>query len=287
MTGGRRLSFNWIGVVPFLAYVGVFLLLPTGVIIAGAFLAGDGSATLSNFKDLSRSYVISATVSSIFLSALTAIVGAFFGALLAYAIAAGNPQGVLRRVVVSAAGVLAQFGGVTLAFAFLASIGPAGIVYVLAKQHGFNFYAPPAGFWIYDLRGLQLVYLYFQIPLMVLVFLPAVDGIKPQWREAAESLGGNTWHYWRYVAGPLLAPAFLGSMLLLFANALSAYATAAALINQGGPILPLQISNAITSEVGLHEPGFAKAQAVVLILIVAIVSVLYAVLQRRTARWLQ
>ena len=140
MTGGRRLSFNWIGVVPFLAYVGVFLLLPTGVIIAGAFLAGDGSATLSNFKDLSRSYVISATVSSIFLSALTAIVGAFFGALLAYAIAAGNPQGVLRRVVVSAAGVLAQFGGVTLAFAFLASIGPAGIVYVLAKQHGFDIH---------------------------------------------------------------------------------------------------------------------------------------------------
>src|SRR5216684_4848413 len=287
MTGGRRLSLNWVGAVPFLAYVSLFLLLPTGLIIAGAFLTGDGSATLANFKDLSRSYVISATVNSIFLSALTAIVGAFFGALLAYAIATGNPRGLLRRVVVSAAGVLAQFGGVTLAFAFLASIGPAGIVYVLAKQHGFNFYAPPAGFWIYDLRGLQLVYLYFQIPLMVLVFLPAVDGIKPQWREAAESLGGNTWHYWRYVAGPLLAPAFLGCTLLLFANALSAYATAAALINQGGPILPLQISNAITSEVGLHEPGFAKAQAVVLILIVAIVSVLYAVLQRRTARWLQ
>ena len=287
MTGGRRLSLNWIGAVPFLAYVAVFLLLPTGVIIAGAFLTGDGSVTLSNFKDLSRSYVISATVNSIFLSALTAIVGAFFGALLAYAIATGNPQGVLRRVVVSAAGVLAQFGGVTLAFAFLASIGPAGIVYVLAKQHGFNFYAPPAGFWIYDLRGLQLVYLYFQIPLMVLVFLPAVDGIKPQWREAAESLGGNTWHYWRFVAGPLLAPAFLGCTLLLFANSFSAYATANALINQGGIILPQQIANAISSEVGLHEPGFAKAMAVTMIVVVVLVTVLYSLLQRRTSKWLQ
>jgi putative spermidine/putrescine transport system permease protein len=285
MMGGRRISLNWIGAVPFLAYVAVFLLLPTGLIIAGAFLAGDGSATLSNFKDLSRSYVVSATVSSVFLSALTAIVGAFFGALLAYAIATGNPQGLLRRVVVSAAGVLAQFGGVTLAFAFLASIGPAGIVYVLAKQYGLDFYA--GGFWIYDLRGLQLVYLYFQIPLMVLVFLPAVDGIKPQWREAAESLGGNTWHYWRYVAGPLLAPAFLGCTLLLFANSFSAYATANALINQGGVILPQQIANAISSEVGLHEPGFAKAMAVTMIVIVVLVTVLYSLLQRRTSKWLQ
>jgi putative spermidine/putrescine transport system permease protein len=207
------------------------------------------------------------------------------GALLTYAIATGNPRGTFRRVVTSACGVLAQFGGVTLAFAFIAAIGPASAVYIYLSQHHIDYYA--SGYWLYDLRGLEVIYLYFQIPLMVLIFLPAVDGIKPQWREATDSLGGSTWTYWRYVAGPLLAPAFLGSMLLLFANALSAYATAAALINQGGPILPLQISNAITSEVGLHEPGFAKAQAVVLILIVAIVSVLYAVLQRRTARWLQ
>src|SRR5207302_7943687 len=173
-------------------------------------------------------------------------------------------------MLVSACGVLAQFGGVTLAFAFLATIGPAGFLYLFLKDRGIDCYG--SGYWIYDIRGLEFVYLYFQIPLMVLVFLPAVDGIKPQWREATESLGGGTWTYWRHVAGPLLAPAFLGSTLLLFANSLSAYATAAALINQGGPILPLQISNAITSEVGLHEPGFAKAQAVVLIVIVAIVS---------------
>lgn len=285
MVGGRRLSLDWIGAVPFLAYVAVFLLLPTGIIAGGAFLSGDNSPTLSNFTNLSRSYVVSATVNSVFLSAVTAVVGAFFGALLAYAIATGNPSGVLRRTVVSASGVLAQFGGVTLAFAFLATIGPAGFVYLLAKQHGIDFYAN--GFWIYDLRGLQLVYLYFQIPLMVLIFLPAVDGIKPQWREAAESLGGGAWHYWRYVAGPLLAPSFLGCTLLLFANSFSAYATANALINQGGIILPQQISNALSSEVGLHEPGFAKAMSLEMIVIVVLVTVLYSLLQRRTSRWLQ
>jgi putative spermidine/putrescine transport system permease protein len=284
MMGGRRVSLDWVGAVPFLAYVSIFLFLPTVIIAVGAFLSESGP-TLSNFMNLSRPYIVSATISSIVLSAVTAVAGASLGALLSYAIATGNPNGVLRRIAISASGVLAQFGGVTLAFAFIASIGPAGIVYLWMAEHHLDFYS--SGVWLYDLRGLAVVYLYFQIPLMVLVFLPAVDGIRPQWREATESLGGNTWHYWRHVAGPLLAPAFLGATLLLFANALSAYATAAALVNQGGIILPLQISNAITSEVGLHEPGFAKAQAVVLIAIVALVTALYAVLQRRTARWLQ
>jgi putative spermidine/putrescine transport system permease protein len=122
---------------------------------------------------------------------------------------------------------------------------------------------------------------------MVLVFLPALDGIRPQWREATESLGGGTWHYWRYVAGPLLLPAFLGSSLLLFANAFSAYATAAALINQGGIVVPLQIANAMTSEVGLHSASFASALALAMVVIVATVMVLYSLLQRRTARWLR
>ena len=284
-TGGRRLQLDWVGAVPFFVYVAVFLLLPTGIIAVGAFLNEDGSTGLSNFTSLSQSDIVKASLNTVFLSVITAVIGALFGALVAYAIATGNANGILRRVVVSASGVLAQFGGVTLAFAFLATIGPAGLVYLFAKQHNFDFYAN--GYWIYDLRGLQLVYLYFQIPLMVLVFLPAVDGIKPQWREAAESLGGSTWHYWRHVAGPLLFPSFLGGTLLLFANSFSAYATANALINQGNPVLSQQISAAISSEVGLHKPGLANAIAIEMIAIVVVATVLYSLLQRRSSRWLQ
>ena len=121
---------------------------------------------------------------------------------------------------------------------------------------------------------------------MVLVFLPALDGIKPQWREATESLGGNTWHYWRYIAGPILFPSFIGAVLLLFANSFSAYATVNALINQGSPVLSQQIAAAISSEVGAAEPGFAKAIAIEMIVIVTVVTILYTLLQRRTARWL-
>jgi putative spermidine/putrescine transport system permease protein len=283
--GGRRLSLTWLGVAPFFAYVGLFLVLPSVIIAAGSFAAKDGSLTLSNLTEIQQAYLVRSFRNSTIISVVSALVGALAGALLAYAVATGNPRGVLRRTVTSASGVLAQFGGVTLAFAFIATIGNVGFVTVFLKQHGIDIYANGAP--LYELSGLTLVYTYFQIPLMVLVFLPAVDGIRPQWREATESLGGSTWHYWRYVAGPLLAPAFLGCTLLLFANAFSAYATAAALITQGGIIVPLQIQNLFTSETGRAIPGLAKALALAMILVVTIVMVLYTVLQRRTSRWLR
>jgi putative spermidine/putrescine transport system permease protein len=282
--GGRRLPLHWVGVVPFMAYAGLFLILPTAIVVVGAFL-GNGGLTLSNFGALSQPYLITAFTSSLLLSAVSAIVGAVLGAIFAYAVVTGNPRGALRRIVSSASGVLAQFGGVTLAFAFIATIGGNGFITIWLQAHGLDPYAK--GVWLYELPGLVLVYAYFQIPLMLLVFLPALDGIRPQWREATESLGGSTWHYWRYVAGPLLLPAFLGCTLLLFANAFSAYATAAALISQGDPILPIAVANLLNSETGLQQPGLAQSLALEMIVIVAVVMFLYAVLQQRTARWLR
>jgi len=273
-----------LGTVPFFGYVTIFLVVPTLVVVIGAF-TGDGGFTMANLSALGDQYILAAFGRSILLSAITAAIGAVLGALLAYALVTARPGGVLRRVVTAASGVLAQFGGVTLAFAFLATIGLSGFVTLFLRDHlGIDIYA--GGVWLFELPGLALVYTYFQIPLMVIVFLPALDGIRPQWREATESLGGSTWQYWTRVAGPLLAPAFLGSTLLLFANAFSAYATAAALVSQGSPIVPLQIRSALTSEVVLGQQNLGKAMALGMVVVVAVVMSLYALLQRRTSRWL-
>jgi putative spermidine/putrescine transport system permease protein len=273
-----------LGTVPFFAYVAIFLVVPTLVVVIGAF-AGDGGVTMSNVTALGDTYILAAFGRSILLSAVTAVIGAVLGALLAYALVTAKPDGVLRRMVTAGSGVLAQFGGVTLAFAFIATIGLSGFVTVFLRDRlGVDIYS--GGVWLFELPGLVLVYTYFQVPLMVIVFLPALDGIRPQWREATESLGGSTWQYWTRVAGPLLAPAFLGSTLLLFANAFSAYATAAALVSQGNPIIPLQIRSALTSEVVLGQQNLGKAMALGMVVVVAVVMSLYAFLQRRTARWL-
>ncbi len=270
-------------VVPFFAYVAVFLLVPTVVVVVGAFQTADGAFTLDNLKALGRPTVLAAFGQSLALSAITAIIGAVVGGVLAYVLASGHPDSVLRRMVTSACAVLAQFGGIMLAFAFIATVGATGMVTNLLRE---LLGVTSNGGWLYDFPGLVLVYSYFQIPLMVLIFLPAVDGIRPQWREATETLGGSTWVFWRRVVGPLLLPAFLGSALLLFANAFSAYATAAALITQYNTLVPLQIRGALISEVNLGEANLAKAMALGMIVVVAAVMTLYAVLGRRTARWL-
>ena len=237
-----------------------------------------------NIADLANTAVLVSLGNSIVLSAATAVVGGVVGALLAYAVVTGKPDGVLRRLVTSVCGVLAQFGGVTLAFAFIATLGISGVVSVwLDANLGTGL---TSSTWLFELKGLVLVYTYFQIPLMVIVFLPALDGIRVQWREAASNLGATTWQYWRHVGLPLLAPAFLGSLLLLFANSFAAYATAAALVSQGNPILPLWIRSALTSEVVLGHQDFAYALALEMIVIVALVMTGYSLLLRRTSRWL-
>lgn len=280
-TVGSRTA--WIGVLPFLAFVAVFLLLPTILVAVQSFTDAQNQPTLANVRALGQSQIVTAFANSVLLSAVSALVGAVLGAVLTWVVASGNRDGALRRIVTAACGVLAQFGGVTLAFAFIATVGTQGFVTLLLAQGGLDI----AGGWLYRMPGLVLVYSYFQIPLMVLVFLPALDGVRPQWREACESLGGTPWQYFRHVAVPLLTPAFTGALLLLFANAFAAYATAAALISQGAILAPLQIRTALSSEVVLGQENVGKAIALGMIVVVAIAMTLYALVQRRSSRWLK
>ncbi len=272
---GRRLRIPaWLGTVPFLGYVGVFLLWPTGILVVDAFKNPSGTWNFGSLPTLWSPAVRGYFIGSFKLCILSAVAGAVLGALVAYAVASGKPDGVIRRFALAGSGVLAQFGGVTLAFAFQALIGPAGLLLHAS--------------WYYDFPwSIALIYTYFQIPLMVLVFLPAIDGLKLQWREASESLGSSTWQYWRYVGGPLLAPAFFGAFLLLFANALSAFATIQAWENQIAYTVPQQISTALSSEVGLANVNAADVLALGMIIMVAVVMTAYALLQRRAARWLR
>lgn len=245
----------------------------------------ENGFSLARIAALFSDTAMHALVDSVLLSAGTAVLGAVFGAVLAWLIVSRPAESVIRRTVLSLCSVLAQFGGVALAFAFLATVGLNGVLTLWVQSvTGANL---AGSGWLYGLPGLVLVYTYFQIPLMVIVFLPALEGLREQWREAAVSLGASTSQYWREVAVPLLTPAFLGAALLLFANAFAAYATAAALVSQGSPILPLLIRAALTSEVVLGQAGFAYALALEMIVVVAVVMVAYHLLVRRTARWLR
>ncbi|GAA1236672.1 putative spermidine/putrescine transport system permease protein [Microbacterium phyllosphaerae] len=277
-------SVAWLGLVPFAAYVLLFLAVPTVLAIGSGFFTKDGTFTWSNVSALGDPVVLNTFANSAGVSLLTAVIGAVVGALVCYALLGMNPDGAVRSTVDAAAGVLAQFGGVMLAFAFIATIGIQGVLKLfLQDTFGIDIFAN--GTWLYELPGLILPYIYFQIPLMVITFMPALAALKPQWAEANLTLGGTRSSFWLRIGIPVLAPSFLASLLLLFANAFSSYATAAALASQGAQIVPLQIRAALTSETVLGRENLAGALALGMIVIVGVVMALYSLVQRRAARW--
>lgn len=283
-TRTARRGWALVGLTPFAAYVLLFLAVPTGLAVGSGFLDGDGALTFENIAGLAEPAILQTYVSSFWISAVTAVVGSVVGAVICYALLGTRPDGYLRSVVSAASGTLAQLGGAMLAFAFIATIGIQGLITQwLLTSFDVDIFA--GGVWLYQVPGLLPVYLYFQVPLMIITFMPAMEGLKPQWAEATATLGGTRWTFWRRIAAPVLAPAFLGSVLLLFANAFSSFATAAALISQGSQIVTLQIRTALVSETVLGRQNMAGALALGMIVVMVIVMSGYSLLQRRTQRW--
>ncbi|MFM9121959.1 MAG: ABC transporter permease, partial [Actinomycetota bacterium] len=189
----------------------------------------------------------------------------------------------LRNVVVGYSAVAANMGGIPLAFAFLAAFGMQGLATRLLN--GINIDLIGWGFRISDFWGIVLVYLYFQIPLMTLVIVPALDGLRKTWLEGAQSLGASTRQYWRFVALPILTPALLGGFLLLVANAFAAYATAFALSAGGSRLVPVQIRFFLQGETITGKTNLGYALAAWMVIITAFLVLGFQILSRRAERW--
>jgi len=273
------------GIVPFGVYVTLGLLLPMIAVAVGAFQSNSGGFTLSNVHAATHGVYLHGFEQTIILSVVTSIVPGILGLLIAYAIFTAKRGTILRQVAVTASGVFANFGGVPLAFLFIATLGSSGLATQWLTDLGFNPY--DHGFSLYTLAGVVIVYMYFQIPLMVLVILPALEGLRPAWREAAQNLGARTWDYWRFVGGPVLLPSFLGCVLLLFGSALSAYATAEALTTGTIPLTAIQIGSFLNGNVIAGQENIGKALGLGMVVIIAVAMVLYVALQRRSAKWLR
>jgi len=276
---------TWIGLLPFAAFIVLFLIAPTMKIVVGAFQTPQGDFTLNNLRGLFTDSILSSYWISIKISVASSALGCLVGFLMAAAmILGGVPKGV-RSPLMTFSGVASNFAGVPLAFAFLATLGPLGLVTLILKTHfGINLRA--MGFNILSFWGLTITYLFFQIPLMILIITPAIDGLKREWREAASVLGATGLQYWRMVALPILFPSILGTFALLFANAFGAVATAIALTGSSLNIVPIMLFAQIRGDV-LGDPHLGYAMAFGMILVTAVANVLYIWLRIRAERWLK
>jgi putative spermidine/putrescine transport system permease protein len=283
VSGRRRRSLGWLVTLPFFAYVIAFLFVPAGSVLIGSFQDKADHATLSNVRLLFHHPYIDAYWGSIRISLVTASLGCVLGMFVAYAaIREGTPRWI-RSALTTFSGVAANFGGIPLAFAWIATLGPLGVVTTWFRSSGHDITYQWPHFQISSRQGVELAYLYFQLPLMILVIAPALDGLKREWREAASNLGAKGWQFWRYVGIPVLMPSFLGAFILLFGNAFAAYATAYSL-NNGINIVPILIGDYYTGNV-LDNPHIAQALAFGMFVILAAMMLLYIPLQRRSQRW--
>ncbi|MBG0832748.1 ABC transporter permease subunit [Planomonospora sp. ID67723] len=282
--GGRTRSAGWPAAVPLLAFTALAFGIPAVALLLGAFTVRDPRTrapafSTANLTESLQGNYLETLVSSVQLSAVVALLGAVAGTFLAQAVVTSRFRA-LRESVLTASGVLANFGGVPLAFTWVATLGNSGVV---TRALGLDGY----GWSLYTFWGLALVYMYFSIPLMVLVMVPAMDGLKPQWREAAGNSGATAWQYWRHVGVPVLAPSLLGGTVLLFGGAFAAYATARAMVGSTVPLVTLQIADALTGDVLVGHENIALALSLDMIVVAGLVMAVYLPLQRRSSRWLR
>lgn len=279
----RRDVSGWLGAVPLLAFLAVFLIIPIGANIFTSFMV-DGTFSFSAMAQLLEPQYLDAFKQTINLSLLTAGAGGVLGFILAWALATGSKPAWLQNLVLSFSAVASQMGGVALAFAFIATLGVQGMAtkFILTMT-GWDL---SQDIQLASFLGLSLVYLYFQIPLMAILLLPAFGSLKAQWPEAAYSLGATRWQYLKDIAFPIMWPPIVGALLLLFANSFGAYATAYALAGGRVNLVPILIGFFISGDV-MSDESFAAALVTGMIIIVVTAMGLRTLLERRTNKWLR
>lgn len=273
-----------LAMLPFVVYTVLGLGIPTVAVINLAFRTEKGQLSLSNMRLITHGIYRVGFENSLLLSAMTAVIPGILGLILAYAIQTSH-SGVLRRLVSTASGVLANFGGINLTFVFIATLGSTGVLTGWLKVVDLNPWAH--GFNLYGFYGVALVYLYFQVPLMVLVITPALAGLRPSWREAAENLGASSFSYWRTVGLPVLLPSVLGGMLLLFGSAFAAYATADTLTAGTVTLAPIQIGAVLNGNVIAGQENIGYAIGFGMLVVLTVTMILYGLVRRRASRWLR
>lgn len=280
-----QFSFDWVGLLPFLAFIALFLFFPAFSIVQRAITDGSGNLTSANIGNLANPVIVQAYRSSVIVSLITAVSGVVFGGLLSWAITLGGLPKWLSNFVLSFSGVAANFSGIPLVFAFSALLGRLGLLNQVLKPTGIIL--DPQTY-LYSMVGLCLVYTYFQIPLMVLIMTPALAGLRKEWREAAENLGATQAQYWRYVAFPILMPSILGATALLFANAFSTYATTQALLGAMAQTfaVTIVIANQFRTDT-FGDPALGYSLAFSMMIVIGITIAIYSYSRLRAERWLR
>ena len=272
-----------LALIPFLFLIVMYELLPLIMLVVDSLKSEQSKDilfTLENyqkiFSTLSYRKAIANSLKITSISTAFGIVIAFLGARAAY-----NSRGKFRNVYLTVLNMTSNFAGVPLAFAYMIILGNAGVVKQIADMYGIGFLQD---FDLYSSTGLTMIYVYFQIPLSTLLLIPAFNGIRKEWGEANMLLGGTSARFWQKVGIPVLLPSLFSTLSVLFANALSAYATAYALLMNNFSFLSINISASFVGDIK-SKPKLGAALSVVMMIIMSIVILVNNYITKKTTKW--
>ncbi|MBP3139695.1 ABC transporter permease [Aliivibrio fischeri] len=254
-----------IWLAPFALFFYLFQLAPMIWVFINSFIYED-EYSFENYQEIfDSSFMLQGFSNSLWLSIWSSLIGLMIATLLVSSLRRIDSK--LRDGVIAFTNMSSNFSGVPLAFAFIIILGVNGAFTLLLKQYGliddFNLY----GKW-----GLLSLYIYFQIPLAVLLLYPAFDALSDDWQAASALLGAKTWQYWTKIALPVLFPALLGTFIILIANAIGAYASVYALTNGNYNVITVRIASLVSGDLFL-EPNLAAAISVILMAILAFITI--------------
>ncbi|MCL9780256.1 ABC transporter permease subunit [Vibrio sp. S4M6] len=250
--------------VPLILIFLLFQVAPLIWVVIHGFLDND-SFSLHNFITIfTNKLYYQAITNSLIVSFWSSLIGIILGTLCAYSV--HQVGGRVRDVTLSFSNLTSNFCGVPLAFAFIVVFGLSGVFTLILKHFGVT------NFNIFSLDGIVVIYSYFQIPLGLLLIYPSMDNIQSEWKEASSLLGGSGFDYNSKILLPMLSRPILGTFIILFANAMGAYATAYALTSGEFNLLTIRIADMISGSIFL-QPDMASAMALILILVLVVISI--------------
>lgn len=264
--------------VPFFTLIVMFQILPFLNVVMGSLLNSSKEFTLDNYTYIFQSkFLKQAFKNSLELSIYSTIFGLIIAFQGAYSL--NRLKNSSRKIVILLINMISNFNGIPLAFSFIILLGLNGVLTLILKKIGILY-----GFNLFSKEGLLIIYTYFQISLGILLLYPSFSKLNNDWEEMAGILGANKFTYWKRVAIPILIPEITGTALILFANAMGAYACTLALTSGNYNILTIRITSYIAGETS-YEPGIASALAVILAILLIFTTIINEIFIKREKRY--
>lgn len=267
-------------VLPFLILSIMYMILPMLYIVTkGFFEPGTTILSMVNFEKIfSKTIYIKCITNSLKLSFISTIIGLIISFITAMCLTRVGSK--TNSTIMAILSMTSNFAGLPLAFAFILILGNTGVFKAILAGLGWSWLD---GFNLYSYDGIMLIFIYFQIPLGTLLLVPSFEAIRNEWKEAATLMRASNLRFWCEVGIPNLVPGIFGTFGMLFANALTAYATVYVLVTNNFPLLPTKITNLFTGD-AMPQEELGSAMSLIMILIMLLVILLCNLFVKMTYR---